>query len=84
MREYENKDYDTKKTGKIFCNQCGRAIRVENGVIKEGIFSAEVSFGYFSQKDGVRHQFDLCEECYDRMVRGFRIPVTRQEETELC
>ena len=55
-----------------------------NGVVKEGIFSAEVSFGYFSKKDGIRHQFDLCEECYDRMTREFLIPVTIQEETELC
>ena len=61
-----------------------RKIHEENGIVREGIFSAEVSFGYFSKKDGIRQEFDLCEECYDRMIRQFKIPVTVQEETELC
>ena len=84
MRVYGKTSHNANSPVKILCNKCGRIIKMDNGVVKEGIFSAEVSFGYFSKKDGIRHQFDLCEECYDRMTREFLIPVTIQEETELC
>ena len=37
---------------------------------------------YFSEKDGQIHHFDLCEECYDELVSGFKIPVDREEQIE--
>ena len=37
------------------------------------------SWGYFSKKDGETHSFDLCEECYDKWIGGFQIPVGIQE-----
>ena len=65
------------------CNKCGKVLRVENGVLKEGTFSTEVCFGYFSTKDGQKHEVDLCEECYDAWVRDFAVPVRVWEQTEL-
>ena len=35
--------------------------------------------GYFSEKDGERHSFDLCESCYDDLLRTFRIPAEIEE-----
>lgn len=84
MKVYGKTTSTERKVQKIFCNGCGRPMKIENGIVREGIFSGEVSFGYFSKKDGIRQEFDLCEECYDRMIRQFTIPVTVQEETELC
>ena len=69
MKVYGKTTSTERKVQKIFCNQCGRPMKIENGIVREGIFSAEVSFGYFSKKDGIRQEFDLCEECYDRMIR---------------
>ena len=37
----------------------------------------------FSKKDGQIHSFDLCEECYDKMIARFRIPAQKREATEL-
>lgn len=68
----------------VTCNHCGRAIKVENGIIREGFFSADYLFGYFSKKDGARHRFDLCEACYDKIAEAFAIPVEEIEEKELC
>jgi ribosomal-protein-alanine N-acetyltransferase len=65
------------------CNKCGKVLRVENGVLKEGAFSTEVCFGYFSSKDGQKHEVDLCEDCYDAWTREFEIPVKVCEQTEL-
>ena len=67
----------------VLCNQCGRELKVENGYLKEGCFTAEANFGYFSQKDGKNFHFDLCEECFDKMITRFAVPAEIDEETEL-
>ena len=63
MHQYQLKK--TKEISKIICNQCGREISV---------LCVEHTWGYFSEKDGENHRFDLCEECYDRLLKGFLIP----------
>lgn len=67
----------------MYCNRCGKKISLENGIVKEGILTVEQQWGYFSGKDGKRHSFDLCEECYDEIVKNFKHPVEEQEYTEL-
>ena len=52
MRQYMEQDKNTIK--KIVCNQCGRNLKVEDGIIKEGVFRGEARWGFFSEKDGVR------------------------------
>lgn len=76
MRQYRTKETkEIKEVGRIFCNQCGKEIPVVNGQAQAGVFSAEYSWGYFSEKDGEKHSFELCEDCYDAMVKKFCIPV---------
>ena len=73
MRQYKLKE--TKEVKKIICNKCGKEIPVVNERAEEGVFCVDYTWGYFSEKDGERHTFDLCEDCYDEMIRDFRIPV---------
>lgn len=75
--------YKNDKDKKIICNKCGRELSEEAGLLREGVCTVEVDWGYFSHKDGERHQFDLCEECYDELVKSFRIPIRVKERTEL-
>ncbi len=81
MRQYQIKRTEElkKETSKIICNQCGKEIPVVAGQEQEGVFSIEYTWGYFSEKDGEKHRFDLCEECYDAMLKGFRVPAEIQE-----
>lgn len=76
---------DEKKTelAAVYCNKCKKELFVEKGILKEGCFLGESRFGYFSRKDGQKHSFDLCEDCYDKMVKDFSIPVEEEELTEL-
>ncbi len=67
----------------VTCNNCGKQMKVENGILKEGYFTADFIFGYFSKRDGLKQQFDLCEECYDEITSKFKIPVIGEEATEL-
>lgn len=81
MRKYQTGQ--EKILTQVFCNQCGRELKVEDGYLKEGCFTADTVFGYFSNKDGKHCHFDLCEECYDKLAAQFAIPAQIQEETEL-
>ena len=82
MRQYQLKE--TKEIKKIICNKCGKRLLVANGTVieipvtdgypREGVFSADYEWGYFSGKDGEKHSFDLCEECYDRLLASFKLP----------
>ncbi len=81
MRKYE--DGQERKLIHAVCNRCGRSLKVEDGYLREGCFSAETVFGYFSRKDGTIHSFDLCEDCYDEIVAQFKVPVEERKSTEL-
>lgn len=81
MRKYDMTS--EPRLEQVFCNQCGRKLKVENGLLKEGCFSPGAVFGYFSKRDGKIHHFDLCEDCYDRMIEQFSIPVEETETIEL-
>ncbi|MBO4981374.1 MAG: hypothetical protein J6C84_05710 [Lachnospiraceae bacterium] len=78
--------YQKEKNGKLLqvvCNQCKKEMKVENGYLKEGCFGADYVFGYFSSRDGIRHRFDLCEDCYNKMIQQFAVPVEEIREREL-
>ena len=81
MRKFLNNE--TKELEKVICNQCKKELNVKNGILMEGGFHGEVTFGYFSNKDGKKHSFDLCEECYDKMIDGFAILVEEEEISEM-
>lgn len=81
MRIY-SKDNE-KELVSVICNRCGKKLAVENGMIKEGCFQGDTRFGYFSNKDGMKYFFDLCEECYDKMISEFAVPVETEEVKEL-
>ena len=80
MRQYYGQ---TKELKQVICNCCGRELRVEQGILKEGACHLETGWGYFYGKDMERHSFDLCEACYDKIVSGFALPVEKEEEMEL-
>jgi len=64
------------------CNSCGKTIVFENGIMKEDVLEVVKEWGYFSGKDYEIHRFNLCEQCYDRLVSSFVIPVNIEEKKE--
>ena len=81
MRKYKNRE--TNELLKVSCNRCGKKMNVKNGIILEGNFSVEYNWGYFSNKDCERHILDLCEECYNQIVKEFKIPVDIESNIEV-
>jgi len=78
------KIYDEhQKLQSVICNCCEKKLLVENGLLKDALFEGKQSFGYFSERDGVTHRFDLCEGCYNKWIKKFRIPVEETENIEM-
>lgn len=45
--------------------------------------TVEKEWGYFSdKKDGRIHRMDICESCYEKMVKKFVIPPEEKQVTE--
>ena len=65
MRKYNK---NTNELEAAVCNCCGKSMKIQNGMLLEGICSVDTTWGYFSGKDLEKHEFDLCEECYDRIT----------------
>ena len=81
MRFY--KDKEKKILEKVLCNCCGRELAMTGHHVAEGVMHVRKDWGYFSEKDLVRHEFDVCEQCYDKMIEKFQIPVTEREILEV-
>lgn len=81
MRFY--KDKEKKILEKVFCNCCGRALMMTEGKVTEGVLHVCKDWGYFSEKDMLCHEFDLCEQCYDKITAEFSLPVSEREILEL-
>ena len=71
------------ENGTILCNCCKKMIQEEGIISQTESLHVEKQWGYFSQKDGEKQEFDICEACYDRWTASFQIPVKKQEATEL-
>lgn len=81
MRVYTDKTKTELK--QVICNCCRKNLLVENGFLKEECIRVEHDFGFFGTKDGLCHSFDLCEDCYQKLIEGFSIPVEEWERKEL-
>ena len=66
----------------IVCNKCGKRVEYIDGILKEDFCYVKKEWGFFSKKDLQVHSFNLCEECYDRLVEGFRVPIIIEEKSE--
>lgn len=81
MRKYSNQGSD-KKT-EVYCNACGKRLKMQQDMLMEEVFHGSAKWGYFSDKDGENHEFDLCESCYDKWISAFLIPVEKTCQNEL-
>ena len=47
----QNTGRERKQLTKIVCNQCGRILKIQNGILQEGVFRGMADWGFFSEKD---------------------------------
>ena len=80
MRKYNK---NTNELEAAVCNCCGKSMKIQNGMLLEGICLGRHDVGVLFRKDLEKHEFDLCEECYDRITLSFAVPPEISEDTEV-
>jgi len=81
MKRAEN--MNNNEEVRLYCNACGKVLKMENGILMEDAFEATKEWGYFSQRDMEVHHFNLCEDCYNKMIAQFCIPVEIENKMEV-
>ena len=81
MKKYIN--LKNKKLHGVKCNMCAAKIEAQKDILTSGAFVVKYQWNYFSNKDGEIHIFVLCENCYDKLINNFKIPVDIEKTTEL-
>jgi len=73
MKEYDIAMQENQVLTKVVCNCCGKEIPLVRDGVWEEYYHGEKSWGYFSKQDGRQDSFDLCQECYEKMIDSFKI-----------
>lgn len=66
----------------VICNKCGKKLVEENEILKEDYIHIKKEWGYFSKKDGIVWELNLCEQCADLLDEELMNPAKRQEQKE--
>lgn len=71
-----------KKITDVICNMCGENIKkIDNDEFYD-YFHAKKEWGYFSEMDGEKHSFDLCGNCYKKLISQFKISANEKKDNE--
>lgn len=65
------------KEKKQICNCCGKVL------VQEEYVKIEQRWGYFSKKDGILQYGNICEDCFERIIKKFKVPFKEENLTEL-
>lgn len=75
MKTYKNEAIITEKVCSIKCNCCGKDITTDKFGYTSDYLSIEKRWGYNSSFDNENHCFDICEDCYKKLISKFKIPI---------
>lgn len=79
MKIYRDVFVSEKKLVDVICNMCGEKIKKSDNVLYD-YFHAEKKWGYFSEMDGENYSFDLCQDCYKKLISQLKISATENED----
>ena len=69
MKRYKRIAVIKNKVNKVICNGCGKELDSHIDYL-----SIDKTWGYGTGLDGEKHSFDLCEDCYRKIIEDFKIP----------
>lgn len=72
-----------RKGTHIYCNCCGKELLQKNGMLTEDVYHIKKDWGYFSEKDGLSQEADICEKCLSKWMSTFEYAPDSWERTEL-
>jgi len=63
----------------IVCNRCGMSFDCEDDFATNLIHNFDIKFGYGSEHDFEKWDFDLCEKCVEELVDSFKFKPAKFE-----
>lgn len=79
MKFYKEETVILKKTEKIICNFCGEEIKKEGENVFYDYIEIKKKWGYLSDFDGQTHSFDICQNCYKKLIKEFKHQIEVEE-----
>ncbi len=67
MVKYKEVSTAEKVIDKVFCDICKKEIVKDKFGYMRDYVHIEKEWGYNSNKDGVKTEVDICEECFDKI-----------------
>lgn len=64
----------------IICNCCGEPIN-KYQIFTNDYISFQKQWGYNSDYDNKKHKFDICQNCYQKIISNFKIPIEINDST---
>ena len=74
LKEYKN-EVISEDVQEIFCNVCGTEIKKNSFGYYDQHLSVEKQWGYGSPFDSETHSFDICHDCYESLIKTFKIKI---------
>lgn len=62
-----------KKIDKVYCNACGREIKMNKYGYFDDYLTVEKRWSYGSRFDNQVHSFDLCQDCYNILIESLQV-----------
>lgn len=75
MKIFKNISVVQQEVDKVYCNMCGSEIQRDSLGVFYDYLDVEKDWGYLSRFDGQTHTFDLCSECYEKLIKSFKLPI---------
>lgn len=75
MRKYKVVSVEKETIEEVYCNVCGEKIRKNSYNHVEDHLHVEKVWGFHSNKDGKKDEFDICQSCYEKWIKSFKISV---------
>lgn len=72
VKFYKEETVVSRQTDKIVCNLCAKEIEKDLTGNFYDYIEINKEWGYLSDFDGQTHSFDLCEECYKKLISSFK------------
>ena len=64
---------EIKKKKEVVLIQCNKCKKKEKNISFPEIETFRHSFGYGTNKDGLTYEFELCSDCFDKIINNFKI-----------
>jgi hypothetical protein len=80
MKKYRDQEVIKTLLEAVVCNGCGKSIQHDDIREMNKMNGFTATFGYDSKHDWEVWRFDLCEECLEKIIDQFVVPVDINEQ----